>query len=161
MTLLAHWPLSDGPGSTVLTAEDIAAGGSGAHDGTYYNHNLLAPGVSGYHLFINADYGTVRDIQNDSDLLILGDISISLWLHPHVYWEGGCKIITHVGSGSTSADNCSWWLNVNASNPNLRFRWEYGTKTSVLAYSADDVVSTSSWTHNWRRLCSNSDWPVC
>jgi hypothetical protein len=156
MTLLAHWPLSESAGSGSPTAIDVAAGGSGSHNGTYNNHTLVMPGIDGFHLFVTTSGGTITSILNESDFLISGDITLMCWLH--AYEEGdplhttqgynNAGIVISKSENNEDADgNIVFQLQIYDITGQMMFIWEYGTGSNCIAYSGSDYADKMGWTH--------------
>jgi hypothetical protein len=136
---------------------DIAAGGSGSHSGTYYDQQLVPPGIDGYHLFIDTSDGTVRDVQNNSDLIILGDLTLGCWLHEYEEneqgyigsegWLTSCRLIACGADGETLATNYCYLMQVSGTATELQLFWEYGAGSNVAALSGAGLVNNMGWTH--------------
>lgn len=158
MTLLSHWKLGDGRYNP-STAIDAAAGGSGAHDGSYSwgaspaGGALFPGGVDGSHLYSAYNGGYIDSIGNPADLRLLGGMTIMLWLHhwdANQYWGyAGNRFICNCTSypWTAEADNTPWDVyvsHVNVGRP--YFRWDYGTSpTSVWIQCAVDPPAR--WYH--------------
>lgn len=156
MTLLAHWPLSDSQYSSATTAVDVAAGGSGSHSGTYGSPSLVPPGIDGYHLFIGTSGGVVTSIQNESDFLISGDLTLMGWVHA---WEegspsgsgqgyGNYSVLISKGANNEDFDgNIVFQLQTYDITGQIRLIWEYGSGSNSIAYSGSDYADRMGWTH--------------
>lgn len=138
------------------TALDAAAGGSGAHDGTYVLSstlgwgNLLPGGVGGKHVVNRGNNagGTVISIGNPSDLRLLGAMTVMAWYAPddYYYHYNPSYIASCTGLDETEAENDLWSLEI-AGVRIVRLRWENGLGVDINAVSGASFLNQQGWTH--------------
>ena len=141
MTLLAHWPINDGRNrpATPQTIQDIAAGGSGSHDGQIttwgYESRLQPGGVGGCHqgrVVSLIAGGWIQNIGNPSDLQLLGEMSVCLWGQNNQYggWDWGATILASCsGYNNSEAENSAWIFAVLNRKP--EFYWYSGASSTI------------------------------
>lgn len=154
MTYLARWLIDAPPAANGLTCTDSVGGGSGAHDGTYYDtsiYQILEPGgVAGRHLYHSGITYPIRvqSFSNLADLRILGELTITAWVACSVV-SNGAPILC-VGGPSASeveADNELFLFYLGASN-RMTLKWEQGAGVDVLAQTATNTLKKSGlWRH--------------
>lgn len=151
MTLLAHWKMGDGRAGGPSVAKDAAAGGSGAHDGTYNltSTYVFPGGPYGGHLYSTYQGGYIYNILNPADLRILGELTISAWVHhwdEYLGWQTGVHYVCvcHKSAWSTEADNNPWYFCVY--NQALYLSWQYGSVPTGVAVQST-VELKGKWSH--------------
>jgi hypothetical protein len=150
---LAHWPLNDrrGKPATPHTVLDVAAGGSGAHDGqvtTWSSAEMQPGGVGGAHLGRMNQYGGwVQNISNPSDLRLNGEVSVLAWGSPDQYagWNNTNLLASCDGArtGATT-ENSPWVFDVTGRK--LRFYW-YTSSAWVVVQTAVGVMYRQGMQH--------------
>lgn len=156
MTLLAHWPIDDGlDRPSPATARDVAAGGSGAHDGTYVWGTSSRLWAGGYSVgagrsgkFLYSKYAYISSLANAADLRLLGDMTIAGWFWVdfievssgfHEWNDGVRKLVScSVANDASEATNDCYDLRNN--NHKLEFSWQFGAGQTVVTVQSADIL---------------------
>jgi len=144
MSLLGYWKLNDGPSTEPANATDLS-GHANNHDGTYYfsgtNYTygaLIVGGVHGRHLF-SYNYGhVISPFNNESDLILSGEMAIACWVR-RSRDDTIFDFVAAGEAGSTQANNHQFCLTANASNT-VQLWWEHGSGTLVTANSTVGIL---------------------
>lgn len=154
MTLLAHWPIDDGlDRPTPATARDVAAGGSGAHDGTYTWGTYSELWAGGYTpdsnrvgAFLYSHYAYIDSIANPADLRLLGEMTISgwFWVDFHAIangfheWDDGVRKFVTCGAADDASEATNDCFDLRNNARKVEFGWQFGAgQTQVTVQSAD------------------------
>lgn len=156
MTLIAHWPLAGAPGDSEdgQAAPDIAAGGSGAHDGIFEvsaSEPLKPWGSGNTHLFCNElSSGYVHTFSNLADLRGLqGTMTVACWRKKYQSATGtDYGYLASCGGGDeTQAANYQWQFRSRI-NGALELFWENGLGVDVLTASITGLLpNNGGWHH--------------
>lgn len=155
MTLLAHWKIDDGRDITAPAAVDSAAGGSGAHDGSYSfsSYDKLYPfGVGSVHMFV-ANNGYISSIANPADLRLIGSLTLLLWVAPDEYYgwvAGGTRklISCSATDNATEATNNPFNLYTQIANPRqVIFHWQHTASNTDIYVTSAVILPIAGWCH--------------
>lgn len=161
MALLAHWKTNEHVHTGATTAVDSAAGGSGAHNGTYSHAGVpsVLGGLSGggpYGRHVRGDvlgYGSIGSIAFPADFRILGEVSAACWIRPTYppnssgTWSK--YLVNCSGTDETSAQNDLWSFE-QINGLALRMRWENGSGVDVNVDSGAGTIPlgpVGDWCH--------------
>lgn len=153
MTLLAHWPIDDGIyRPSPATVRDIAAGGSGAHDGEYNwgTYGGLYPGGVGGRHFRADSSSYVKNITNPSDLRLLGSITIMLWawVEDLYHWDYGARRLVSCSVSDLGSEATNDCFLLRSSSYELLMSWQYSaSQTTVNVTSIVDILPYSGPVH--------------
>jgi len=159
MAFLAHWKIGGAPGDAMngQAAVDSAAGGSGAHDGTYVLNALGGSLLKGFgtdeglHLQASSywNYGYIHNMANVADLRLQGLMTVAAWFRKldNYAVESGLYLANCGGSAGTQAENRQWTLEARAGG-GLRMLWENGVGVNVDVQSISGILPVRTrWVH--------------
>lgn len=134
------------------TAVDSAAGGSGAHNGTYRVTTTESITPTGYdekqslRCSLSTSDGIIDSFANISDLQLTGTYSVMFWFMPRNAIGNGMYVFSVGGTTEDQAENILIHIEGRSTGA-FRVFWEYGSGSNVDISSATGLISAIRWYH--------------